>query len=95
MDDTRALAGNPDGIDGEVTPNITPDPETGIGEWSEAEIISLLRTGFLPNFDNVQGLMALGIEGVPAGGYKDMSDEDVRAVAKYLKNVIPLVQHVE
>ncbi len=95
LDHTRALAGNPEGIDGEVTPNITPDPETGIGEWSEEEIISLLRTGFLPNFDNVQGLMALGIEGVPAGGYKDMSDEDARAVVQYLKNVIPLVQHVE
>ncbi len=95
LDDTRALAGNPDGIDGEVTPNITPDPETGIGKWSEEEIISLLRTGFLLNFDNVQGLMALGIEGVPAGGYKDMSDEDARAVVQYLKNVIPLVQHVE
>ena len=95
LDDTRVLAGNPDGMDGEVAPNITPDPETGIGEWSEAEIVSLLRTGFLPNFDTVQGLMRLGIEGVPAGGYRDMSDEDARAVAQYLKNVVPLVQQVE
>ena len=82
-------------MDGEVAPNITPDPKTGIGAWSEEEIVSLLRTGFLPNFDNVQGLMALGIEGVPAGGYKDMSDEDVRAVAQYLKNVVPVVQQLE
>ena len=95
LDETRALAGNSDGMDGEVAPNITPDPKTGIGAWSEEEIVSLLRTGFLPNFDNVQGLMALGIEGVPAGGYKDMSDEDVQAVAQYLKNVVPVVQQLE
>lgn len=92
LDQSRHLAGNPDGIDGEITPNITPDPKTGIGEWSEGEMITLLRTGFLPNFDNVQGLMALVIEGVPEGGYKDMSDADAQAVAQYLRSV-PAVEH--
>ncbi len=89
LDRTRDLAGNPAGIDGEVAPNITPDDETGIGRWSEGEIVSLLRTGFLPNFDNVQGLMAVVIDGVPGGGYKDMTDEDAHAVAAYLKSVAP------
>jgi len=92
LDRTRDLAGNPAGIDGEVAPNITPDDETGIGRWSEGEIVSLLRTGFLPNFDNVQGLMAVVIDGVPGGGYKDMSDEDAAAVATYLKSVTPRSQ---
>ena len=92
LDRTRDLAGNPAGIDGEVAPNITPDDETGIGRWSKGEIVSLLRTGFLPNFDNVQGLMAVVIDGVPGGGYKDMSDEDADAVATYLKSVPPRSQ---
>ena len=92
LDRTRDLAGNPAGIDGEVAPNITPDDETGIGRWSEGEIVSLLRTGFLPNFDNVQGLMAVVIDGVPGGGYKDMTDEDADAVAKYLKSIPPRSQ---
>ena len=92
LDRTRDLAGNPAGIDGEVAPNITPDDETGIGRWSEGEIVSLLRTGFLPNFDNVQGLMAVVIDGVPGGGYKDMSDDDAHAVATYLKSIPPRSQ---
>jgi hypothetical protein len=89
------LAGNAAGIDNEVTPNITPDTQTGIGDWEEDEIVSLLQTGFLPNFDNVQGLMALVIEGVPEGGYKDMTKEDALAVARYLRSVPAIVHKVE
>jgi mono/diheme cytochrome c family protein len=95
LDRSLYLAGNQDGIDGEVTPNITPDTETGIGEWSEDEVVSLLQTGFLPNFDNVQGLMALLIEGVREGGYKDMTQEDALAIARYLKSVPPIVHRVK
>jgi len=54
-----------------------------------------LQTGFRPNFDNVQGLMELVIEGVREGGYKDMSKEDALAVARYLKSVPPVVHRVE
>lgn len=95
LDMSRYLAGNPDGVDGEVAPNITPDDDTGVGEWSEDEMVSLLKSGFLPNMDNVQGLMALVIDGVPEGGYKDMTDEDALAVARYLKSVPPVVHRVE
>lgn len=95
LDRSRDLAGNEDGIDGELTPNITPDLETGIGKWTEDEIVTLLQTGFLPNFDNVQGLMALVIDGVAEGGYKDMTKEDALAVARYLKSIPPIVHRVE
>ncbi len=89
LDLSLYLAGNAGGVDGEIVPNITPDPETGIGEWSERDIADLLRTGFKPNADNVQGLMALLVEGLPLG-YKDMSREDALAVASYLKSVSPI-----
>jgi mono/diheme cytochrome c family protein len=95
LDRARDLAGNADGIDGELSSNITPDAKTGIGEWTEDEIVSLLQTGFKPNFDNVQGLMALVIDGVSEGGYKDMSKADAEAVAQYLKSVPPVVHHVK
>lgn len=52
LDRSRDLAGNPSGVDGEVTPNITPDPETGVGKWSDDDMVSLLKSGFLPNMDN-------------------------------------------
>jgi mono/diheme cytochrome c family protein len=95
LDRALDLAGNKEGIDGEVSPNITPDKETGIGNWTEEEIVSLLQTGFKPNFDNVQGIMAMVIDGVPEGGYKDMSKEDALAVARYLKSVPPIVHRVK
>lgn len=44
---------------------------------------------------NVQGLMALVIEGVPEGGYKDMTDADAQVVTQYLKSVPPIVRRIE
>jgi mono/diheme cytochrome c family protein len=43
---------------GEDIPNITPDKETGIGDWKREDIAELLLTGTKPDLDNVQGLMA-------------------------------------
>jgi hypothetical protein len=39
--------------------------------------------------------MALVIEGVPEGGYKDMTKEDALAVARYLRSVPAIVHKVE
>lgn len=80
------LAGNPDGPFGEEVPNITPDKETGIGEWSRGDIADFILTGTKPDLDNAQGLMAEVIEGTPLG-YKDMKKEDALAIADYLKTI--------
>ncbi len=69
-------------------PNITPDKETGIGDWSRESIADLIQTGSKPDLDNVQGLMAEVIE----AGYKNMKREDALAIADYLKTV-PSVKH--
>jgi mono/diheme cytochrome c family protein len=71
---------------GEAVPNITPDTETGIGDWSREAIADLLLTGVKPDFDNVQGLMDEVIQGTPRG-YKDMRKEDALAIADYLKSI--------
>ncbi len=75
------LAGgpNPDG-DGKI-PNITPDG-TGIGSWSESEIVDYLKTGFTPEFDSVGGSMVAVIENTSR-----LPDADLSAIAKYLKSV--------
>ena len=39
----QAFAGNPQGPDGQKAPNVTPDPETGIGKWSIEDITTLLK----------------------------------------------------
>ena len=71
---------------GEAVPNITPDKETGIGDWRRQDIAELLLTGIKPDSDNVQGLMYEVIQGTPHG-YKDMKKEDALAIADYIKSI--------
>ncbi|MGZ8424403.1 MAG: c-type cytochrome [Candidatus Binatia bacterium] len=81
------MAGSPkDGPIGELVPNITPDKETGIGDWKREDISELLLTGTKPDYDNVQGLMEEVIRGT-THGYKDMTKEDALAIADYLKSI--------
>jgi mono/diheme cytochrome c family protein len=89
------LAGTPDGPDGKPVPNITPDDETGIGKWDADDVTSALSDGMLPNFDNVQGLMAEVVDGVGGGpGYGDAPPDELRAIAAYLKTIAPIRHQV-
>lgn len=76
------LAGNPHGPDGKKVPNITPDPQTGIGNWSEEDITTLLKTGQTPEFDFVGGAM-----GEVVRNTSRLDDADRRAIAIYLKSL--------
>lgn len=76
---------------GEEVPNITPDKETGIANWSRDDIAELLLTGNKPDLDNVQGLMAEVVE----GGYKRMTREDALAIADYLKSIPPIANKIK
>ncbi|OUV37007.1 MAG: hypothetical protein CBC48_01165 [bacterium TMED88] len=82
------LAGSAEGPEGELAPNITPDDETGIGDWSTADLVWYLETGFKPDGDDTQGLMAELIE----HGFSDLSRSDRGAIAQYLKSV-PAIQN--
>jgi hypothetical protein len=79
---------------GEDVPNITPDKETGIGDWKREDIAELLLTGTKPDLDNVQGLMYEVIQGAPHG-FKDMKREDALAIADYLKSIPPLKNKIK
>jgi mono/diheme cytochrome c family protein len=85
-DNSRFLSGNPKGPDGDEVPNITPDKDAGIGDWSEQQIAEFLGTGKKPNGDAAGGLMAEVIKGTSAG-YKDLTKDDRLAIARYLKSV--------
>ena len=50
-------------------PNITPDIETGIGAWSEAELITAIRDGIRPDGSLIGPPM-------PFSQYRGMSDND-------------------
>ncbi len=88
-DNSRFLAGNPKGPEDQAMPNITPDPDTGIGKWSVEEIADYLGTGNKPDGDVAGGLMAEVIDGT-LSGYKDLTQADRVAIAQYLKSIPPI-----
>jgi mono/diheme cytochrome c family protein len=88
-DNSRFLAGNPKGPEDQAMPNITPDPDTGIGKWSVDEIADYLGSGNKPDGDVAGGLMAEVIDGTLAG-YKDLTQADRVAIAQYLKSIPPI-----
>jgi len=87
-DNSRFLAGNPNGPEDSKVPNITPDKDTGL-TWSEEEIAEYLGTGNKPDGDVAGGLMGEVIEGT-AAGYKDLTKADRLAIAQYLKTIPPI-----
>jgi mono/diheme cytochrome c family protein len=84
-DARRPFAGSAGGGDAHAAPNITPDPESGIGRWSESDIINLLTDGQKPDFDFVGGAM-----GEIVSNTAQLDDADRRAIAVYLKSVPPI-----
>jgi mono/diheme cytochrome c family protein len=86
LDRDRLYAGTAEGPGGELVPNITPDPETGIGRWDEDEIFYLLKYGELPDGDYVGGLMAEVVD----YSTSKLKDEDLRAIVRYLRTLPPV-----
>jgi len=96
VDNSRFLAGNgkKTGPEGQEAPNITPDKETGIGNWSEEQIVVYLGTGNRPDGDVAGGLMGANIQGTLAG-YKDMPKSDLMAIAQFLKSIPAVKNKIE
>ena len=65
--------------------NLTPDPETGLGNWSEAEIVRALRNGVRKDGRLLAPVM-------PYEWFHEMSDSDALAVARYLRS-LPAVRN--
>ena len=89
------LAGNAHGPTDDPVPNITSHT-TGIADWDVDDVFNVLTSGRMPDFDNVQGLMADVVTGHGGGpGYKDAPESDRRAIAAYVKSVPPIDNDVE
>lgn len=63
-------------------PNITPDPATGIGGWSKAEIIRAFRDGLRSDGAPLHPSMWLNLRAV--------SDEDAEAIASFIQTLSPV-----
>jgi mono/diheme cytochrome c family protein len=66
-----------------VASNITPDPETGLGRWSDAEIGRAIREGLRPDGRLVGPPMPIEL-------YRGISDADLAAMVAYLRSVPPV-----
>jgi len=68
-------------------PNITPDPETGIGKWSDEQIARALRDGVRPDDVRLHPIM-------PYPAYHGMAESDVTALVAYLHRLRPVRNRV-
>lgn len=84
-------AGNRDGADGEVVPNITPNKGTGIGWWSQHDLIYYLETGATPDGDFAGGLMADVID----NSLRYLRKSDLAAMANYVLSLPPIEHSVQ
>jgi mono/diheme cytochrome c family protein len=78
----QRFAGGPNPEGEGWVPNIT---QKGIGEWSAKDIANLLKTGELPEGDSVGGAMRRVIKNT-----SQLSDEDIAAIADYVKSLPPV-----
>lgn len=66
-----------------LAPNITPDPQTGIGNWTAQQFDDAVRRGRMPDGRRLYPAM-------PFPYFARMSAADVRAMYAYLKTVAPV-----
>jgi len=63
--------------------NITPDRETGIGAWTDDQVIAAIRLGRRPNGERI-------IPVHPFMVFNGMAEEDLRGLVAYLRTVPPI-----
>lgn len=70
-----------------TAPNITQDKETGIGEYTDDQLRTVLRKGIKRNGVPVAMVM-------PSGFYEIMTDRDMDSVIAYLRTLTPIKNKV-
>jgi len=63
-------------------PNLTPDEATGLGRWSESDIVRAIRRGKRPDGRTLAAIM-------PWAAFAELTDSDAAAIAAYLSGTGP------
>jgi mono/diheme cytochrome c family protein len=66
-----------------VAPNITPDPETGAGRWTDDQLVRAIRQGVSHDGRRLSVVM-------PYPTLSILTDEDVHAIVAYLRSLPPM-----
>ena len=70
------------------TANLTPDKETGLGDWTEEQFIAAIRTG------KHQGKGRPILPPMPYAVYANLVDEEIKALWAYLQSLAPVKNRV-
>lgn len=62
--------------------NLTPDPQTGLGEWTEADFVKAMREGIRPDGQKLDPFM-------PWQSFNKMTDTELRALWIYFQSLEP------
>ncbi|MDE2447266.1 MAG: c-type cytochrome [Alphaproteobacteria bacterium] len=68
-------------------PNLTPDPETGLGKWSDVDFVNAMQKGLRPDGSYL-------IPAFPYTSYAHMKVEDVMDIKAYLASLPPVQNKV-
>lgn len=67
-----------------ISPNLTPDPETGVmADWNEETFVARMKKGRLHKNSPM-----------PWGAFSQMSEDDMRAIYRYLKTLKPVKNEI-
>jgi mono/diheme cytochrome c family protein len=80
----KAFAGAP--LGSWYAPNITSDPVSGVGGWSNAELVQYLRTGVVHGKGQAAGGMAEAVQ----NSLQFLTPDDLAAIAVYVKTIPPI-----
>ena len=76
------------GLGVSVGQNLTPDKETGLGDWTSEQIIAAIRTGKTPEGRDLSPVM-------PFAAFSHLADADAEAIAAFLKSLPPVSNKVK
>lgn len=68
--------------------NLTPEPNTGLGIWTEEMFMQAIRTG------KHMGVSRPINPPMPWPAYRNATDDDLKAIYAYLRTIKPIVNHV-
>jgi mono/diheme cytochrome c family protein len=68
-------------------PNLMPDNETGIGQWSTKDIVTAITTGKIPTGRTLAPIM-------PWENLSHLTAADAMAIAVYLKSIPPIKNEI-
>ncbi|MBV8840218.1 MAG: c-type cytochrome [Alphaproteobacteria bacterium] len=69
-------------------PNLTPDKDTGLGSWTDAQVATALTTGKRPDGRELAPIM-------PYRAFATLAKDDIDAIVAFLRTLAPVKNKVE